>query len=524
MSQGGGALSCDVAVVGAGLGGIAAAVRAAELGVSVVLLEAREELGGTALFSGGGVHIWGARTFDEYLARCPLAEGTLAPVLVESYPRFVDWLVRSGAPGSYGPSTLRGLTVTKFLIGRSIAPEGRIRFFRYLAKRLLGLGGTVMTGASVTDLLTDDGAVVGLIARQASAVRQVRAKTVVLAAGGFQANPQLLREQFGPAADEFVPRAVATDVGDGLRLARSTGAATSRSMDSLYGHLMPAPPCRIGWTNHVDPTVLSCFYAEYAIVVNVRGERFVDEGVGELNGETINASARQPPGGLWILFDQAIREAHVRYELPRNVLRPAGLRHLWLLRYMRPRWERGSLAVVLDSLAVARDRGATVLEAETLEALGKELGRHGVDREQAVATVRKFNDQAVKGAAAGLPVPKTVAAMPLLEPPFYAVKVAVGVSMTYGGVAIDERARALDSTARPVPGLYAVPGTAGGIHNLHYGGALAACGVFGMIAGEEAAAAAGRGAAQNFAVRPPSITNVAPVTREDSSEARKSAP
>jgi succinate dehydrogenase/fumarate reductase flavoprotein subunit len=56
-------------------------------------------------------------------------------------------------------------------------------------------------------------------------------------------------------------------------------------------------------------------------------------------------------------------------------------------------------------------------------------------------------------------------------------------------VAIDTRARALNPEGRPVPGLYAVPGTAGGVHRLHYAGALAACGVYGMIAADSADAA-----------------------------------
>ena len=59
--------------------------------------------------------------------------------------------------------------------------------------------------------------------------------------------------------------------------------------------------------------------------------------------------------------------------------------------------------------------------------------------------------------------------------------------MTYGGVKVNEATAVLDSGGAPIPGLFAAPGTAGGIHHRYYGGALAACGVFGRVAGRSAA-------------------------------------
>ena len=478
----------NVVVVGGGLGGVSAAVRAAELGASVVLVEAGSRLGGTALFSGGGVHIWGAKSWEAYEAHCPLADPTLARPMVENFDRYVDWLVATGAPGSYGTTTLRGLSLTKYQIGTGIAPPGKLRWFDYMGRRLTSLGGTVLLGSRATGMVLDGGRAAGVTVASAAGVRDLPAGAVVLATGGFQSDPRLLAEHVGPGVADFVSRAVADDVGDGLRLASSAGAASTASMGTIYGHLMPAPPCRISWTNYIDPILLSAFYAQHGVVLNVRGERFADEGAGELNGEMINAAAAQPPGGLWAVLDQDIRRAHARYELPANVLRPENLRYGWLLPYMRlSRREGMAPAVLIDSLRFARRRGATVVEAPTLEALGDRLSGHGVDGERAVATVREYNRRVADGSIATAPVPKTTSVAPIERAPFLAVKVAVGVSMTYGGVRIDERARALDAGGAPVPGLYAVPGTAGGVHELHYGGALAACGVYGMIAGEEAA-------------------------------------
>jgi succinate dehydrogenase/fumarate reductase flavoprotein subunit len=469
----------DVAVVGGGLAGVSAALRAAEAGAFVVLLEAGDELGGTALHSGGGIHVWGAQTWEEYLAHCPFAPERPARALVENYGRYVEWLRAIGAPGSFSVATTNDYTMGKYDLGKWFVSGPKLRWFGFVRRRLEELGTTVHTASRVTALARGDDCFIVSTGGQ-----NLRARAVVLAAGGFQANPGLLAEHTGTDPSVFVARAVQYNVGDGLRLAESLGAAQTESMDTLYGHLMPAPPCRISWSNYLDPALLSAFYAQHSVILNLNGERFVDEGKGELNGETINACVRQPAGGLWIVFDDAVRRSQLKRPFD-HFLDRVSLRSAWLLRFVRLRKDDGRIDAFFDLLAFARARGAVVLESRTLDNLGRQLSTHGVDGKHAVETIREFNAGPQQVA-----LPKTVDAKPLETPPFYAIKVAVGVSMTYGGVAIDERTRALDAHGDPVPGLFAAPGTAGGIHWLHYGGALAACGVFGMIAGEEAAAAA----------------------------------
>ncbi len=479
-------------MAGAGLAGLTAAVTAAEKGRSVVVAEAGDGLGGTAMFSGGGLHVWGATSWDEYRQRCPLAHPVLGKELIDRYAGYIQWLQAIKAPGRYGERTVRGLKLIGYQIGGSMMPRAKMRFFKFMKRRLERQGGRVLFNSRARELVVRDGNVVGLVADGPVGALTVRSKGVVLAMGGFQSSTELLAEHIGPTAGEFVNRAVAHDVGDGLRMALAAGAAQSASMGTLYGHLMPAPPCRVDWSNYLDPILLSAYYAEHGIVVNIHGERFVDEGEGELSGLTNNAACQQPPGGLWIILDHQIRRRYVRYELPRGSLRPSSLRYLGLLKYMGLRREPGRIGTVLDSLRLARDKGAVVLEAGTVAELAQGLERHGVNGGTVLKTVSDFNASVRGDAAEGLAVPKTISAHKIETPPFYAIKVAPGVSMTYGGVAINERAEVLDKDGATIEGLYAAPGTAGGIQELHYGGALAACGVYGMIAGESAASATGK--------------------------------
>lgn len=70
---------------------------------------------------------------------------------------------------------------------------------------------------------------------------EIKAKTVVLATGGFQGSPSLVSEYLGQGSDNIFVRSNRGSVGDGLKLALEVGGGTSRGMNSFYGHLLAAP-------------------------------------------------------------------------------------------------------------------------------------------------------------------------------------------------------------------------------------------------------------------------------------------
>lgn len=477
----------DLIVIGAGLGGLSAGLRAAEAGLRVLLIEARDEIGGTAYFSGGGVHIWGAERWEDYRPHSPLSDPVLTRALFDGFQPYVRWLESTGAPGAYERTVIRGLGLLKYQLGRTMAPWARRRWLDHVVARFRGAGGTVLTGARARRLIVSAGRIAGVAFDHRGSARQSGARAVILAAGGFQADPAQLAHHVGTPAEAFVQRSVATNVGDGLAMALAAGATPTASMETLYGHLMPAAPCRIDWRDPMAPITLSAFYAQHGIVVNRDGRRFVDESAGELNGETINAAARQPPG-LWVIMDDRIRHGPARYEVPAELVRPSSLRYARLLRHARIGWPGGRPALMLDSIGQAERAGATILRADSMIGLAGKLAGHGVDADGLIGEIVGYNAAIVDGTAAALPVPRRANLHPIFAPPFLAIKVGVGVSMTYGGVRIDASARALGADGQPVAGLWAVPGTAGGIHHLHYAGALAACGVFGMIAADDVVA------------------------------------
>lgn len=486
-------LDVDVAVVGGGFAGTAAATRCAELGASVALFEPRDELGGTALYSGGMVHIWGAQTWPEFRELCPTADEALARAMFDGWRPFIDWAARTWTSGTAGQFMVRGRPTEAYRLGRGFLPREKQSWFEDARRRLQDRSVEIKLGFRATDLLVERGRVVGLVAKGSKGNGPetiVRAKATVLAAGGFQNDSALLDEYVSPFASRAAMiRAVPEARGDGLRLAEQADARLTRAPTSIYGHFMPEVPGDVAWPDLFYPMVATAYYVQHGIVVNERGMRFVDEGSGEYS-HTANEAVQQEPGRQWVIIDRSASSGIARPVLPWAALGPKNAKYWQYAKFVRLSRAGRRLVPRFDSIALARHRGAHVIKAGSLTAVVDRLAEQGVDGAVLTRTLREYDAALADGAGGELVPRRTARATRLLVPPFYAVPVGVGISMTYGGVAIDARARVLSREGRPVPGLFAVPGTAGGVQDLYYVGALASCGIFGHIAGTEAASAA----------------------------------
>jgi succinate dehydrogenase/fumarate reductase flavoprotein subunit len=107
-------------------------------------------------------------------------------------------------------------------------------------------GSEIWTNTTVVKLLQESPGVPGsrikgAIVRHEGSHCQVTAKNVVIATGGFQGSSSLTAQYLGHGADNIFVRSNKGSVGDGLNLAVGVGAATSRGMNTYYGHLMAAP-------------------------------------------------------------------------------------------------------------------------------------------------------------------------------------------------------------------------------------------------------------------------------------------
>ncbi|MDP1667849.1 FAD-binding protein [Phaeovulum sp.] len=132
--------------------------------------------------------------------------------------------------------------------------------------------------------------------------------------------------------------------------------------------------------------------------------------------------------------------------------------------------------------------GRPVHQADSLEELAAMIG---VSAEAFVQTVSDFNAAVTEGATPGAPPPKATLATRIETPPFYAFSPLMpGITLTFGGIMINERAQAQEADGRVIPGLFAAGEGAGAafFHDYIGGGSLTNCLVMGRIAGRNAAA------------------------------------
>jgi succinate dehydrogenase/fumarate reductase flavoprotein subunit len=439
----------EVLVCGGGMAGLCAAASAIEAGARPLVIEKGAEPGGSMRMSGGT--IWTAPSMAVMEAWVPGGDRERQRQLVEGLEPGLAWLESLGVSRRAPIASDRQVgaevdvaEMTDRLVAAITTRGGRVTTETALEAIDPGRGSDVPFKVTVTD---------------AAGTRHViRARSVVLATGGFGGGRELLARYVSPFADSMLVRANANSTGDGLVAALGAGARTTPSMSTFYGHTMPGLPADVPPERWVSVTQ---YYTQDAILVNELGERFFDESRSMADETAPFEIVRQPGGCAWLVMDRRI---HDDEPLPSR-----------------------SRARAREAFANAVAAGAPNLTADTLDGLADGLAARGVDRSGFLATIAAFGRAAAAGTAADLPVPRGRAPFALVEPPFRALAVRPGITFTLGGIDVDTGLRVLAHDGRPIPALYAAGADAGGTYDGGYMGGL----VLGLVQGR----AAGRSAA-----------------------------
>ncbi len=442
----------SVLVVGAGMGGLVAAVRAQELGADVTLIEKGSQVGGTMVMSGGG--IWCAKTYEGIRKLVPRGNPDLCRALVENFTDSVEWLEGIKAPVTNIPVPAYN-EVERWVVEMD---PGTSQFAAHMRDRFLSKGGTLHVDTSALKLIIGEhGEVQGVTARTLDSLATFRADATILATGGFQGSSELLTRYFGRWADRLIRRANPRSVGDGLMLGTDAGASTSGSMASFYGHLLPAPPAVVPPEDFVAVTQ---YFSSHSVLVNQQGERFTDES----NGDEMNAQATalESEALAYMIYDHDVYSQHA-------IVKGVGDR-------------------VSDKFYESKAMGAPAATADTIEELAAIMEGWGVYAPGVLETVRQYNEAVAAGTPQHLRIPRLDHAEPVLKAPLYALGVTPGVTFTLGGLKINANAQVIDRRDIPMPGLYAVGADGGGIFNEKYGGGLCLGLVFGRLAAQHATA------------------------------------
>jgi fumarate reductase flavoprotein subunit len=460
---------CDVAVVGGGIAGLITANRLAQLGTRALVLEqgSDERYLCNTRYTGG--------TFHVCLRDVMLEESTLEDAIRKASDGFVSeaWTHSIAREGRRVVRWLQDEGVRFMKVSAAehhkwvLAPPGRNGpgldwkgrsgdvLLRTLEANLAQRGGALERNTRARSLLMEAEVCRGVVAEHEGRDVRYRARAVVIADGGFQANPDLVRSYICDRPEALQPRNAGTSLGDGLQMALAAGAhlvGTNR----FYGHVLS----REAMTNdRLWPYPYLDSLATAGIVVDAQGDRFVDEGRGGVY--IANAIARlSDPLSAFVVFDNAI-------------------------------WEGAGRAGLIPPNPHVPAVGGTLVAGADLGALARTLA---MDPLRLTGSVHACNEAIASREASKLDPPRSTgryAAQPIRSAPFYAAPACCGMTATMGGIAIDEHGRAVRGDGAAISGLYVAGGAAGGLEGgpeIGYVGGLIKCGVTALIAAEHISA------------------------------------
>jgi len=485
----------DVIVVGAGNAAFCAALSARERRERVLVLERapEDEAGGNSRFTAGLFRIvyngvedlkrvipdlsaeeiertdFGTYTEEQFLDdmarvteyRC---DPDLTEILVKRSLPTLTWMREKGVrfTAAWGRQA--------FNIG------GRFKFWGGLTVEAIGGGPGLVDGltqiakkngidvwysARVVSLVADDSGVHGVRVKKEGKTVEVRGRSVVLAGGGFQANPEWRARYLGPGWELAKVRGTRFNTGDVIRMALDIGAAPVGNWSGCHA---------VAWERNApefgDLAVGDQFQKHsypWGVYLNAQGRRFVDEGA-DFRNYTYAKYGRvilnQPGQFAWQVFDAKVK---------------GQLRDEYKIRQVTK--------VTANSL----EELVKKLDDVDPDAALKELQAYNA----AVKTDIPYNPNVKDGRRTeGLPIPKSNWANTLDTAPFEAYAVTCGITFTFGGLRINTDAQVISTDGEPIPGLFAAGELVGGIFYFNYPGGtgLTNGSVFGRIAGGNAAA------------------------------------
>lgn len=443
----------DILVVGSGAAGFVAAFTAQEAGVkNIIMVEKMAVPGGNSQLAAGGMNAAGTPyqkekgiednaklMFEDTMKGGKnVSNPELAKILAERSADSIKWLADRGAVLSHvgrggGASAARmhgpagGVFVGPYLS----------KFFRDHAKET---NLDLRLNSKMVKLYTDDkGNVTGaLIKGKHSGLYRINAKAVVLATGGIGANAKLVQSLRPDISADVKTSNQPGSQGDGMVLAQKVGAAVVDAKEIQLN-----PTLLVGSPVIVSETVRGAG----AVFVNREGKRFISE----LTTRDVTSAAvsKQTGGTAFEIFDDKVRQS-------------------------------------VKQTGAAFELGLAK-EGKTLAELAKNAG---IDPKNLEATIAQYNKYAEAGKDPDFNRPGLNAKLKVDKAPFYVIEITPAIHYYMGGLKFNGKTQVINTSGKPIGGLYAAGEVTGGVHgkNRLGGNSISETITFGRLAGENAAA------------------------------------
>ncbi len=444
----------DVIVVGSGAAGMAAALTAAEGGVKVIVFEKERSPGGTSNFFEGTFAVESEMQRQRYITYT--RDEAFKNIMEYSHwianPRLVRAIVNESGP-TIGWLQQQGIEFIDATINMPDSPrtyhiiKGKGEaVIKALVTKAKEKGVDIRLAAPVKRLIKQGDRIVGVIADDNDEDKQVKAKAVVIASGGYANNKDWIKKYTGFDLDvNLVPVGNVDKMGDGIRMAWEAGAGDEgKSLLELFRVGPIGPEFAMGCQ-------LEIATLQPGLWVNPRGERFCDESVAFYDSSVGNVNTRWKEGFSYTIFD----DSAVQRMMVKGIDKSANVSG----------WPGAKLTDIRQELKAALERNSKeVLAADSVTELATKIK---VDPAVLQATVAEYNVFCEKKHD-DLFAKDVKFLNSIIGPKYYAVKARTVFLGTMGGIKINERAEVVDKKDTVIPGLYAVGFDAGGMYGDSY--------------------------------------------------------
>lgn len=439
-------LETEVVVVGAGAAGMAASLRAEELGADVVLLEKMPFVGGAIFVSGGNQVVMGSKLqteagvtedssesmVNDFLENgAHLNDEDMLSLFAENVGETTDWL-NDYVGIEYDMED--GLHVlAEYEYDRELAyVDGGLGFTKTAEKAIEDSNIELYTSTNATELIVEDGKVVGIIAREDSGrTYEISAQSVILATGGYGNSDELLSEEL----ENILYYGTESSTGDGILMAQEAVDADTQLME--YGKQYPnGVEVSEGIAKSTIGGNITAFNQGSAILIDVSGERVVNEKGS--NREILEVLLEKEPQMFYLLIDEETF----------NMWTP-GLEHAGISENDINGWLENN-----------GSESPYFIHGDSLDEIAETAN---IDPAVLSETVEQYNVAVQEGYDAEFNRPAEFMNKEIEGNHFYLIEQKSRFATTMGGLVLNENLQVMNTDQNPVSGLYAAGEIEGGV-------------------------------------------------------------
>lgn len=449
----------EVVVVGGGSAGCAAATRAGELGMTVILVEQADHTGGTSIMTEGLFAIdshWqkelgvnppdlGYDLFSKAMDYHHwLANGHLLRTLMNASAANIDWMESVGVTFR-GTGTMCDNEYNTWHVYET--REGEMSGSVYVEKwrqAAENAGAEIITNTKAVDVLMENEAVNAVVCKQGSGYLKIETKAVVFACGGYGDNPQMVEELTGMTSGQYVSMGMGGRSGLGIAMGRAAGAALADAPGTCMFYGGNLPGIQYG-------TELYCATAFQPLLwVNQNAQRFINEWYSERNFN-FSGNGQSKQEKVFSILTKAQMDGFVND----GCIFGCG-------EYIKGGTKLSGLWDEYNDQVTKNNPG--IFEAGTLEELAEATG---LDASALKKTIEHYNEMCVAGKDDEFSKnPEFL--IPLESGPYYAFELKTGFFTTVGGLEVNDRSQVLGTSGQPITGMYAAGCDAGGLYGDSY--------------------------------------------------------